>query len=315
MPKQPLFSIIIPTFNRAHLIGDTLDSIMAQSYQNWECIVVDDGSTDTTDALLTNYCKQDSRIQYHHRPNERPKGGNTCRNYGFELSKGTYINWFDSDDLYLPEALQIISAAFETDTDVVVSPMARFDGITKQYLGQNTIDTTPLIPAYLIGEVAFYTDGPTWKRSFLEQQDVLFDDGLPIIQDWDFNLRMLYQNPNVVFLKEAQIEYRVHNQSLQKELARLNLDMIAADFKTRHQHLELLAIYYPKGVPILKQLILNRSKHFVKLAFTRNDESKFHLVKRLMQYQKTHQDYLGLIKTYLGVWSYKWLGKGYWFFR
>ncbi len=315
MSELPLVSIIIPTFNRAHLLAETLDSIIAQTYIQWECIVVDDGSTDGTAALLANYCDQDSRIQYHHRPKNRPKGGNACRNYGFELSRGDYINWFDSDDLYLPDALKTIYSAFKTDTDVVISPMARFDGETKEYLGQNTIQKTPLIPAYLVGDVAFYTDGPTWKRSFLEQQKLLFDEDLPIIQDWDFNLRMLYKNPNMVFLKEAQINYRVHNQSLQKELAKLNYDMIAADFKTRYKHLELLAKHYPAGVSVLKQFILDRRKHFVKLAYTRRDHSRVILARDLIASQKANRDYIGIIKTHLGVWSYKWFGRGYWFFR
>lgn len=53
--KEPLVSIIIPTFNRAHLIGETLDSIIAQTYTHWECIVVDDGSTDNTEEIMTSY--------------------------------------------------------------------------------------------------------------------------------------------------------------------------------------------------------------------------------------------------------------------
>lgn len=86
--EQPLVSIIIPTYNRAHLIGETLDSVLAQIYTNWECIVVDDGSTDSTAELLAFYVEKDSRFQYHHRPKDRLKGANACRNYGFELSRG-----------------------------------------------------------------------------------------------------------------------------------------------------------------------------------------------------------------------------------
>ncbi|WP_179351892.1 glycosyltransferase family 2 protein [Winogradskyella vidalii] len=312
---MPLVSIIIPTYNRSHLIGETLNSVLAQTYENWECIVVDDGSTDGTDLLLATYCQQDSRIQYHHRPKDRPKGGNTCRNYGFELSKGDYVNWFDSDDLYLPEALQTISSAFEIMTDVVVSPLQRFNSETGTLSAQNTIDKLPLIPAYLVGEVAFYTIGPTWRRSFLLQQNQLFDEKLTIIQDWDFNLRMLYQNPTIVFLETAQIQYRIHEQSLQKQLSELNLDLIEADFKIRTKHLKLLAEYYPSGVPVLRQFILDRRKHFVKLAFTRKDRYKMSLAKDLIQTQKAHQDYIGVIKTYLGLCSYKCFGRGYWFFR
>ena len=84
---NPLVSIIILTFNRGHLIGETLDSVMLQTYENWECIVVDDGSRDNTSKLLKSYVQKDSRFQYHHRSSKRLKGANACRNYGFELSK------------------------------------------------------------------------------------------------------------------------------------------------------------------------------------------------------------------------------------
>src|SRR5690606_30981203 len=102
----PLVSIIIPTFNRAHLIGETLDSVIAQTYQNWECIVVDDGSTDDTAKVMEAYTAKDSRIQYHHRPPEHKPGGNGARNYGFKMSRGEYVNWFDSDDIMLPDFLE-----------------------------------------------------------------------------------------------------------------------------------------------------------------------------------------------------------------
>ena len=92
-------SIIIPTYNRAHLIGETLDSVIAQTYDKWECIVVDDGSTDYTEELIELYCEKDSRIQYHHRPKSRSKGANACRNYGADLSAGEFLMWLDDDDL------------------------------------------------------------------------------------------------------------------------------------------------------------------------------------------------------------------------
>lgn len=97
--KQPLVSIIIPTYNRARLIGETLDSVVAQTYMNWECIVVDDGSSDGTETVMKAYCEKDPRFKYYHRPVEHLPGGNGARNYGFKKSKGEYVNWFDSDDL------------------------------------------------------------------------------------------------------------------------------------------------------------------------------------------------------------------------
>ena len=99
MNVNPLVSIIIPSYNRAHLIGETLDSVLAQTYQNWECIVVDDGSTDATASVVAAYLKKDARFQYHQRPENRSKGGNAARNYGLEISRGNFLFFLDSDDL------------------------------------------------------------------------------------------------------------------------------------------------------------------------------------------------------------------------
>ena len=74
MKKEPLVSVIIPTYNRAHLIGETLDSVLAQTYQNWECIIVDDGSSDDTDEVIGEYVKKDNRFKYYHRPDEHLPG-------------------------------------------------------------------------------------------------------------------------------------------------------------------------------------------------------------------------------------------------
>src|SRR5690606_36556858 len=130
MPNQPLVSIIIPTFNRAHLIGETLDSVLAQTYQNWECIVVDDGSTDKTEATVGAYLKRDARFRLFKRPDHKPKGANACRNYGFEKSKGEYVQWFDSDDLMHPEKLTIkIKYAFSQRADIIVATHTTDDNI------------------------------------------------------------------------------------------------------------------------------------------------------------------------------------------
>ena len=102
----PVVSIIIPTYNRAHLIGETLDSVIAQTFSNWECIVVDDGSKDYTNELLDFYSEKDPRIYFYHRPSNRRKGANACRNYGFELSKGKYVQWLDSDDILLQDKIE-----------------------------------------------------------------------------------------------------------------------------------------------------------------------------------------------------------------
>ncbi len=107
MDKNPLVTIIIPTYNRAHLIEETLDSILEQAYINWECVVVDDESKDNTESILKEYLDKDNRFQYYKRPNFKPKGANACRNIGLDKARGVYIVFFDSDDLMTPNHLEV----------------------------------------------------------------------------------------------------------------------------------------------------------------------------------------------------------------
>jgi glycosyltransferase involved in cell wall biosynthesis len=108
MKSKPLVSIIIPTYNRAHLISETLDSVLAQTYKNWECIIVDDGSNDNTDEVVSEYVKKNNRFKFYHRPDEHLPGGNGARNYGFKMSKGEYVNWLD-DDLFTDSKTELLN--------------------------------------------------------------------------------------------------------------------------------------------------------------------------------------------------------------
>jgi len=99
---MPFFSIVIPTYNRAHLIQHALNAILKQDFADYEVIVVDDGSTDNTKTIVTGY--SDSRINYIHQENgERGK----ARNTGTKNAKGTYIFFLDSDDLIAPTYLSV----------------------------------------------------------------------------------------------------------------------------------------------------------------------------------------------------------------
>ena len=87
-------SIIIPTYKRSHLLTKTLISVQEQTYEDWECIIVDDGSTDDTQKIVKEFCDLDHRFSLHNRPVSKPKGANSCRNYGLEISQGEYLIFF-----------------------------------------------------------------------------------------------------------------------------------------------------------------------------------------------------------------------------
>lgn len=111
MPSPaPFFSIILPTFNRAHLLPRAIKSILKQECADWELIVIDDGSTDNSAKVVAPYLA-DPRIRLHHYQNGGPA---IARNRGIALSSGTYITFLDSDDEYLPHHLQLRKELLET---------------------------------------------------------------------------------------------------------------------------------------------------------------------------------------------------------
>lgn len=107
----PKFSIIIPVYNAEKYLRSALDSVLTQTYTNWECICVDDGSTDTSPSILDEYANRDERLRVIHQHNQ---GVAVARNVGLEAAKGKWITWLDADDMYAPwrleEAAEIISS-------------------------------------------------------------------------------------------------------------------------------------------------------------------------------------------------------------
>lgn len=94
----------MPTYNRAKLISESINSILEQTYQNWELIIIDDGSSDDTRNIVNNYIKQDDRIKYYYQANAKQ---GAARNNGISKSKGEWIAFLDSDDLWVCDKLQI----------------------------------------------------------------------------------------------------------------------------------------------------------------------------------------------------------------
>lgn len=306
-----LVSIIIPTYNRAHLIGETLDSILAQTYIHWECIIVDDGSTDTTDEVVGEYVKSDSRFQYHHRLKYRKKGPNSCRNYGFEVSKGEFVKWFDSDDVMHSKLIEHQIASLKETIDCSVCKVAYYDFEKKITLKENTIYTNQLIEDYLVGQVTFYVSGPLWRKSFLINQKELFDESLSNLDDWDFNLRMLYCEPKIAFIDIPLIQYRIHKDSLSKEIGKLNFDEIQSEIKAREKHLPILSNNQLVNPTILIVYIKARYQYFLREALVRKDECKWYYLKHLLKYQIQLLDIMGIMKSVFGFMIYSVFNKGY----
>ena len=155
--KEELVSIIMPAYNCGDFIGITLDSVINQSYKNWEVIVVDDCSTDNTADVVQEYIKNDNRIKYHKL--EKNSGAAVARNKAVDLAAGKYMAFLDSDDVWFPEKLtKQIGFMEENDygftctsytkideqgeylnRTIIAQPRRDYDGVLKTCPGNSTV--------------------------------------------------------------------------------------------------------------------------------------------------------------------------------
>ncbi|OMP31160.1 glycosyltransferase family 2 protein [Mangrovimonas sp. DI 80] len=187
--NNPMVSIIIPVFNRQELVKNALDSVIGQTYSHWECIVVDDGSTDKTREVVEAYCKKDSRFKWYARERS-PKGAPTCRNIGLEKAKGKFVVFLDSDDHLLAHCLQQrVQAALDfPDNDFWVFPIAILSelGVIKQEL----ILKSNYFDDFLSANLPWTISNPLWKRNLL--LDIRgFTEGYPRFNDPELMIRAL----------------------------------------------------------------------------------------------------------------------------
>ncbi|WP_262490548.1 glycosyltransferase family 2 protein [Leeuwenhoekiella marinoflava] len=209
----------MPVYNReAHLKG-TLDSIKAQTYRNWECLLVDDHSTDKSLQILKDFEKGDSRFKVLIRPNNRPKGANACRNFGFEHATGRFINWFDSDDLMEPDFIHKKLAAFDTETDIVLSKTKIYYVKDQtEVLEQRTQLTSNLLEDFITRKISWYLPDPMYTKSFLDKHNLVFDEQLLGGQDRDFFQRVLLSNPVMLVINYYLTTYLKHSASISENI-------------------------------------------------------------------------------------------------
>lgn len=211
---NPLVSIIIPTYNRFAFLGETLESLRSQLYQNWECIIVDDGSTDYTEELVSFYSQKDERIKFFRRPDSFPKGANSCRNFGFEMSNGQYINWFDDDDVMLPDFLLSKINNFEPEMDLVICSFYKTNQALQNYEIINLEKSYSLFKSYALYELKIITHSILFKKEFLNQKELFLAD-LEWGEETELYLRLFFNSPGLQYeiLNKPLFLYRQHDLS------------------------------------------------------------------------------------------------------
>ena len=120
----PLISVVIPAYNAEQFLDETLESVLSQTYENWECIIVNDGSTDSTESVAKKWCEKDSRFRL---TNKENGGLSSARNWGIKESKAEYIAFLDADDILTPDSLEVrINVLIEQNVDLVATKLQHF---------------------------------------------------------------------------------------------------------------------------------------------------------------------------------------------
>ena len=310
-----LVSIIIPTFNRADLIIDTLRSIRAQTYQNFECLLVDDGSTDESNQVISSFCNSDKRFQLFIRPQNRIKGPNACRNYGFEQAKGDFIYFFDSDDFLKPNALETYINVFEENTDGVLAHVERVDKETGVLKDINKIDSDNLIEDYFLNKVSYFVCGILWRKSFLDKQSELFDESIGHHDEWDFNLRMIYAKANLIKVPQPLVVYFQHQNSFKNEIQKSNDFQIESALKARFKHLKLLTKQNSSNEKKYLKHIADYYKKIVRNKLVAHQNNWFFYYKKACVLYFKINEIQSILKMSCGIFFYSIFGKGYKFFE
>ncbi|MFV8342093.1 glycosyltransferase family 2 protein [Flavobacterium sp. XS2P39] len=241
----PQVSVIIPTYNRAHLISETLDSVIMQTYTNWECIIVDDRSSDNTFEVVGNYLKKDSRFQYFERPIERQKGASTCRNLGFEISKGSYIQYLDSDDLISENKLQEQMAILKnaSSNSIATCKWGRFSNIYNDKIifdnfeSYHSFDSAQTFLTALANSKGYFP-----IHSYLIKRNLIENSGgwneyLSLNDDGEFMMRLIVNVEKVCFSSKAYAYYRFGDAS---NLSSFNQEQKIADMINSFRMIEYL---------------------------------------------------------------------------
>jgi glycosyltransferase involved in cell wall biosynthesis len=227
---KPFFSIVIPTYNRAGKLKFTLDSVIAQTFTDFEVLVMDDGSTDNTETVVEAF--HDPRIRYEWAPNSG--GPATPRNRGIDAARADWVCFLDADDLWYPDKLKKVAEVVSSSVslDLVCHNEIMFVPATGRRI---PVKHGPFEPNYyrimLMWGNQVSTSAVSVRRAFLDKHDLRFNQSpdYVIVEDYDMWLRIAFHGGVFHFIADYHGEYVIADDNISSDSQRI-----------QHNHLVLL---------------------------------------------------------------------------
>ena len=220
--SKSLISIIVPVYNVEKYLRECLDSIMSQTYQNFECLLINDGSPDHSADICREYVEKDSRFRYF----EKENGGvSSARNLGIEHSKGEYITFIDSDDWVDSDYLEVLHSKIkEYNTDFVISSYKKFDMdedcfylhiwdqdyYERIWTSQELLTQLPNLENYDGSYTVSW--GKLFKRSIFDE--ILFNEQRKFGEDFECSFKLYLSMTSCLYIHKALYNYRLHSESM-----------------------------------------------------------------------------------------------------
>lgn len=224
-----MISIIVPIYKAESFIHRCVDSVISQTYENWELLLIDDGSPDKSGAICDDYASRDSRIKVFHKQNG---GVSSARNLGIENAQGEWISFLDADDYILPGFLGNLANKIQLGIDLIISGSKRF--------GDSSLDNS--IPYdceyesnlliinkinvkqedYVFHGTCSYPWGKLLRTSIIKQYQLCFDTSMKVSEDTCFMLKYLNRIEKVLFVKGG--DYMYYTSSGSKTYMQMTFD-------------------------------------------------------------------------------------------
>ncbi|MCM4161399.1 glycosyltransferase family 2 protein [Antarcticibacterium flavum] len=287
----PQVSVIMATFNRRHLIEETLNSLRRQSFEDWECLIIDDGSTDNTAVVVEKNIKGDKRFHYFKRAKKYSQGLPGSRNNGLDLAKGRYIMFVDDDDILHPENLQVsvnVLEKYETS-------FCRFD--KKPFTGNWTENNLNKIDKFkeelfrindlekmITGKIPFASCTVLWSRRCF--QNLRFNEELMYAEEWECYTRILSEGYEGVSIEQVLYFNRKHSNSNTAEFWENDQARVSSYVQAA---IEIISVLKKKNLftPGLKNFFLRlgfnlRNKEIIEETLFATGAGKFEKMQYLM---------------------------------
>ncbi|WP_060524268.1 glycosyltransferase family A protein [Nonlabens sp. MIC269] len=260
----PLISIIIPIYNRGAIIGRTLDSLLFQTYEKWECIIVDDGSTDNSCEVVEAFKRKDKRFHLYKRPPTKLKGANACRNIGLEKAQGEYINFLDSDDTLHPEKLKLQLLDLRANNSDLSICQAQFiddTSLEKKGYWSDRIVGNNVLDSYVLCEEWWAIHSVLWKSMIIK--DFSFNEKLKQSQEYDLHIRVLATEPSISVVCKTLAFVYIHNERISTSIND-SIDKVYSNIWVRYNTIrKFKSLLKETTIDHLYRHMFNLFKHFV----------------------------------------------------